>query len=96
MKFAIEETERRRGYQLDYNKRNNITPKSIEKEIRGRLVEEENKEEVDLEVEKLDEKQKKFLIKEMEQKMLIAADNLDFEKAAQLRDKMKEIKLSIS
>lgn len=95
MKYAIEETKRRREYQIEYNRRNNITPKSIEKEIRGRLVEEEEKEEVDIEIERLDNKQKSILVKELEMKMLIAADNLDFEKATDLRDRIKEIKLSM-
>ena len=96
MKYAIEETNRRRAYQLEYNKKNNITPKSIEKEIRGRLVDtEKEKMEVDLDIEKLDEKQKRILIRDLERKMLIAADNLQFEKAANLRDEIKEIKSSI-
>ncbi|MGI5897602.1 MAG: excinuclease ABC subunit UvrB [Candidatus Dojkabacteria bacterium] len=93
MKYAIEETKRRRKYQEEYNKEHNITPKSIEKEIRGRLVQtEEENQRADLDIEKMDMKQKRLLIKELEQKMLIAADNLDFEKAALLRDEIKEIK----
>ncbi len=96
MKYAIEETERRRKYQENYNKENDITPKSIEKEIRGRLVNtEETDLNTDLDIEKMDIKQKKILIKELEQKMLIAADNLDFEKAAKLRDEIKEIKAEL-
>jgi len=93
MKYAIEETERRRKYQIQYNKKHNITPKSIKKEIRGRLVETED-ESVDVDIEKLDEKQKRLLVKDLEKNMLIAADNLQFEKAAELRDEIKEIKMS--
>ena len=96
MKYAIDETNRRRKYQEEYNKKHNITPKSITKEIRGRLVEtEEEREDADIEVEKMDERQKKMLIKELNQDMLIAADRLQFEKAAELRDRIKEIKMSM-
>jgi excinuclease ABC subunit B len=95
MKYAIEETERRRKYQMEYNKKNGIIPKSIKKEIRGRLVDSEESEDVDIDIERLDEKQKRLLVKELEQKMIIAADNLQFEHAAELRDEIKEIKLSL-
>jgi excinuclease ABC subunit B len=95
MKYAIEETERRREYQMAYNKEHNITPKSIKKEIRDRLVDTSEEEEADLDIAKLDKKQKKLLIKDLEKKMLTAADSLQFEKAANLRDQIKEIKLSI-
>ena len=96
MRYAIEETERRRRYQIEYNKKHNITPKSIEKEIRGRLVEDnEETEEVDLDIEKLDIKQKRILIKQLEEDMLIAADRLEFEKAAKIRDEIKDIKASL-
>jgi excinuclease ABC subunit B len=95
MKYALDETERRRKYQLEYNKKNNIVPKSIKKEIRDRLVNTKEDENADLDLEKLDEKQKRLLIKDLNQKMLIAADNLQFEKATELRDQIKEIKCNI-
>jgi excinuclease ABC subunit B len=96
MRYAIEETERRRRYQIEYNKKHDITPKSIEKEIRGRLVEgEEETGEVDLDIEKLDIKQKRILIKKLEEDMLIAADRLEFERAAKIRDEIKDIKASL-
>lgn len=96
MKYAIDETNRRRKYQEEYNKEFGITPTSISKEIRGRLVEEDQKIVDDDEyVEKLDIKQKKLLIKDLEQKMLLAADSLNFEKAADLRDRVKEIKSNL-
>jgi excinuclease ABC subunit B len=50
---------------------------------------------VDIDIEKLDMKQKKLLIKDLESKMLLAAENLQFEKAANLRDEIKEIKLKL-
>lgn len=96
MKYAIEETNRRRKYQEKYNRDHNITPKSITKEIRGRLVDTEDKKlSVDLDIEKLDIKQKKLLVKELNEEMLIAADRLQFEKAARIRDEIKEIKISM-
>jgi len=96
MKYAIEETNRRRKYQEEYNKEFGIIPTSISKEIRGRLVEEDQKiVDNDEFVEKLDAKQKRLLIKDLEQKMLLAADSLNFEKAADLRDRIKEIKANL-
>ncbi len=96
MQAAISETNRRREYQLQYNRENNITPKSITKEIRGSLVEKQEEIPIDDEyVEKLDQKQKKLLIKQLEKKMLLAADSLQFEKAAELRDQIKEIQSNL-
>ncbi|KKP57067.1 MAG: UvrABC system protein B, partial [candidate division WS6 bacterium GW2011_GWF2_33_92] len=95
MKYAIDETNRRREYQNNYNKKHGITPASIQKAIRDSLVEQENQEkkELDIEVEKLSEKQKKLLIKDLRSKMLLAAENLQFEKAADIRDKIKELSI---
>jgi excinuclease ABC subunit B len=95
MKYAIDETRRRRKYQEEYNKKHNIIPKSIVKEIRGRLVEKEEDTDVDLDIERMDIKQKKMLIKELNERMLIASDLLQFEKAAELRDRIRDINLSI-
>lgn len=96
MKYAINETRRRREYQEKYNRENNIVPKSIQKEIRGRLIEDDEKDiAVDLDIEKMDLKQKRLLIKDLEKRMVIAADHLDFEKAAMLRDEIKEIKANL-
>ena len=96
MRYAINETERRREYQQKYNSKNGITPQSVHKEIRGRLVESDEKDvTVDFDIEKMDIKQKKLLVKELERKMMIAADNLDFERAAMLRDEIKEIKVDM-
>ncbi len=95
MKYAIDETNRRRAYQEEYNTKHNITPVGIQKDIRDSLVEQEDKvkRDFDIEVEKLSERQKKLLIKDLRAKMLLAADNLQFEKAAQLRDRIKELSL---
>ncbi len=95
MRYAISETTRRRLYQEKYNKENGITPTSIKKDIRDSLVEKEDmeKKKLDIEVEKLSEKQEKMLIKDLRAKMLLAADNLQFERAALLRDKIKELSI---
>jgi excinuclease ABC subunit B len=95
MKYAIDETKRRREYQLEYNRKYNIIPKSIQKDIGDSLIQKEDiaKKELDIEVEKLSEKQKRLLIKDLREKMLLAADNLQFEKAACLRDKIKELSI---
>ncbi len=104
MKEAISEVERRRAVQLDYNKKHNITPKSIQKRIRAKLIDEElekdtkNKDNIDYlltltkkEVILPDEKE--VLIKKLRLKMKDAARNLDFEQAAIIRDQIREIKM---
>jgi excinuclease ABC subunit B len=97
MRYAINETKRRREYQVRYNKENDIIPKSIEKEIRDSLVEKERLEDrsVEFDIKALSEKQKRLLIKDLNSKMLLAAENLQFEKAADLRDQIKDIQLSM-
>ena len=81
MKEAIEESERRRNFQLAYNKKHKIIPQMIKKPIRSWLF--AKKEIKDLEF--IDDL--KILKREMEE----AVKNLDFERAAQIRDKIKSI-----
>lgn len=93
MKRAIEETERRREVQIRYNQEHNITPRSVEKGIRDR-VEATIAEDADGYnpfFADLPSDEKKRLIAELEKDMKKAADELNFEKAAQLRDMIKEI-----
>jgi excinuclease ABC subunit B len=98
MKAAIDEVERRREIQIAYNKKNHITPKSIEKIIRSRLVAQEQKEEEinflltlsKKEVILPDEKEK--IIKKLSKEMRLAASELDFETATILRDQIKLLK----
>ena len=98
IKNAVDEVNRRRSVQIKYNLKNNITPQSIKKTIRKRLVESDDKKE---ELNYLYQMQKKEVILPDEQERLIklitkdmkdAAKNLDFETAAVLRDQIKFIK----
>lgn len=91
MKQAISEVERRRRVQLDYNLRHGITPKTIMKPIRERIVakDEEKPEEIDLE--SLTPGEAKKLVAEKKRAMRQAAKELDFEKAAKVRDEIEKI-----
>jgi len=96
MKKALSETKRRRELQLEYNKKHNITPKTIEKEIRDirDQLETDHSKAVDtlLKIDSLLlEKNPKKLIKQKEKQMNAAAKVLDFETAAILRDEIKEL-----
>ena len=101
MSGAIEEVERRRKYQLIYNKKHGITPKSIKKEIKKKLVEKgEEKEKTIDSLLYLNKKEvllpddREMLIKKLGKEMKKAALELDFETAVLLRDKIREIKNS--
>ncbi len=94
MKRAIEESSRRRKIQLEFNRKNNITPRSIEKAIKEGI--EDLAEAENLVMELTGENKEAYelnkYIAEMEYEMELAARNLQFEKAAQIRDKIKELK----
>ncbi len=97
MKYAISETERRRKYQIEYNKKHNIDPKSIVKSIREKMVETEDFDEKKkykewVKQNKPSTQEVNRVIKELEEKMMIASENLQFEKAAEYRDQIKDIK----
>jgi len=101
MSEAIEETERRRRIQAEFNKTHGITPTSISKSIQDLLVrkkeEKRSLEKFDLELMErqyniLVPKQRQALIKRLEQEMLELAKNLEFERAAVLRDELKRIR----
>lgn len=96
MKGAVDEVERRRKYQLEYNKKNKITPRSIEKGLRDRLIEEV--EEVQekagkriMTAEDIPAKEKQKMVKLLEAQMKQAAQLLDFEEAARIRDQIREL-----
>lgn len=97
MKYAIDETNRRRKIQSEYNTLHNITPKTIYKDIQDSLVIttslEAEKENIDLtNISKMSSLEKNELINKLEKQMKEAAKNLNFEQAMALRDLIFEIK----
>lgn len=94
MKTAIEETNRRREIQEEYNIRNNITPASIKKDITNILssIYEADYWTVPVVAEEMVEYTDEPAIRQLEKQMKAAADKLEFERAAQIRDRIKAIK----
>jgi len=94
MQKAIDETDRRRKIQLEYNKEHNITPATIKKEIRKTLSEQIKARKTAKHAIRLgdDEFEKTELAAQIEKEMLEAAENLDFERAAVLKKQLKELK----
>ena len=90
MKAAIDEVGRRRKTQLAYNVSHNITPESITKPIRDRMVEKEE-EEKPLQLESMTPQDKKKLIARLTKDMRRASRDLDFESAGKLRDTIEQI-----
>lgn len=96
MDIAISETERRRQIQQKYNEEHGITPQTIQKAVRDLISISKviAKEEVlfEKDPESMSEKELSKLIQEVEKKMKKAAAELNFEAAAELRDKLLELK----
>ncbi len=90
MRVAIDETARRRKIQEEYNKEHGIVPKTIIKEIRE-LISNEDTEGKKERKEKMSKKEKVNLIDKLTKEMETAAKNLDFEKAMELRDIIFEL-----
>lgn len=93
MDRAINETNRRRKIQDEYNKQHNITPQSIIKGVRDIIEATKAAEEEKHYKTKDDVKDVNSYIIELEKEMRKAAENLEFEKAAHLRDQIKDIKI---
>lgn len=106
MQRALDEVKRRRIYQLEYNKNNNITPKTVVKPIREKLIDRTEGEKMPwvfgskepvyeslphLEVDAMTPMEVKRLIKNLRTEMKLAAQDLNFELAANIRDKIKEL-----
>jgi excinuclease ABC subunit B len=94
MQRALDETQRRRELQLTYNAEHGITPETIKKAIKRGIEDEIAAQRVVTESAGLSETQyitQEFL-NELEAEMLAAAQNLEFERAAQLRDRILELK----
>lgn len=98
MKYALDETARRREIQDAYNKEHGITPKTIVKEIRD-LISNEVAEDVPRndkkDIESMTRKELETEIKKLTKNMNIAAADLNFEAAAELRDRIRELKVAL-
>ena len=90
MRRAIDETERRRSIQEDFNEKHGITPTTIKKNI-GEIIQITKKAEEE-EVEEFNREDVESILINMESEMYKAAEELDFERAARLRDQIKKIK----
>jgi excinuclease ABC subunit B len=90
MQKAMDETERRRRIQLEHNIQNNITPQTIRKGIRKSIEDESASKKVARQMVKEDEAEyvTQEYIRELEEEMLQAASDLNFEKAAEIRDRV--------
>ena len=84
MEKALSETNRRRNLQLDYNKKQGVTPKTIVKPIKEKEIDVKD-------IKHIPKKDIPKMIVELELKMREAADNLDFEKAIFLREKIRRL-----
>ncbi|MEW5867313.1 MAG: excinuclease ABC subunit UvrB [Bacillota bacterium] len=95
MRRAIDETNRRRKIQMEYNERHGITPESVRKAIHdiaefARVAEEKPTYEAD--AREMSDKELANLIRTLEQEMRKAAQELEFERAAELRDKIRDLR----
>ncbi|MBR6584855.1 MAG: excinuclease ABC subunit UvrB [Firmicutes bacterium] len=99
MDVAIKETDRRRAIQDAYNKANGITPESVRKSVRAVIeatkVAEETSEYVGKSPAELTRKELQELVKKLEKEMKQAAADLQFERAAQLRDQLFEYRVRL-
>jgi len=97
MKRAIAEMSRRRESQVEFNRAHHIVPESIRKEVRSLLAPEEEAPSGELSTSGLGRYWKDrmpLLLTNLEEEMRIAAERLDFEEAARIRDRIREIRRS--
>lgn len=101
MKAAIDEVERRRKIQLEYNEKHGIKPESIKKDVRAKLIEREQEEKVEQNLTQLIQfsnkevllpDEREDVIKKLRKEMKAAAERLDFETAMRIRDQINTIK----
>ncbi len=95
IKAALEETDYRKTKQIEFNKKNNITPQSVKRnigEIIESIYEKDSYTVCTSEIDKLSPNKFEKHVQKLEKKMLTAAENLDFEKAAMFRDEIRKIK----
>ncbi|RLD12957.1 MAG: excinuclease ABC subunit B, partial [Caldiserica bacterium] len=92
MKKAIDETNRRRKVQMEYNKKHGIKPETIRKALKDLIdLPYKGKEEIEESWENLSREEIIYLIMELEEEMYLKAEILDFEEAARIRDKIFEL-----
>ena len=100
MKNAIEETNRRREIQERYNEEHGITPTTIKKAVRDLIAVSKAVAQTEMNLkndpESMSTKVLKNLIQQLEKQMRQAATDLNFEQAAELRDKMSELKKNLA
>lgn len=105
IKRALSEVKRRRNYQLAMNKKLRIKPKSITKPIRERLIEKEEESKIErfikfagpneeFDIDSLTPMDKRKLVRNLKREMRLAAEDLNFELAAEIRDRIKEIEIA--
>lgn len=95
MKEAMDITNKRRELQMAYNKKHNITPKSVKRNLEDSLKNEVNEAEIyrkSKKLEKMPASERAKLVKELRKQMLEAAKLLEFEKAAALRDEINKLR----
>ena len=95
MRGAIEETERRRAIQQAYNKKHGITPETIIRAVKDIAMgsgKKTQKPERKIDAKKIPREEMARFIRELEEQMELASMNLEFEKAAELRDEIDELK----
>ena len=92
MALAIKETERRRTIQIAYNKKHNITPTTIKKEIRDVIKNTDTSKNKEIS-KTYNKKDKQKMMEKIEKEMMEAAKELDFERATELRDILFEMKM---
>ncbi len=97
MKFALDETDRRREIQVAYNAKHGITPQTIIKAVKDIGINSKRKGEImigerHIEIRKVPQEERKRLISELEAQMDLASLNMEFEKAADLRDEIDELR----
>ena len=99
MKLALSETKRRRQKQQAYNQAHNLKPQTIIKKLQadrlagGKLATDVVPVGKELKINKLPKEEIKFILRDLTNQMNLAAENLEFEKAANLRDRIKEIEV---
>ncbi|MFH0767163.1 MAG: helicase-related protein, partial [Bacillota bacterium] len=93
MDYAINETNRRRKLQMDFNEINHVIPVTVQKDIRDKISLKEDILTEEKDYTKLTKKDKDKMMKALEAEMKEAAKNLDFERAVELRDLLFELKV---